>query len=376
MSHNKTASLYYVVQSLGSLGGRNCCLVVEPNDLGWVDGTSNLKGNKSFHPFLWRNGKMEDLGTLGGPNSSVGGMNDHGIVTVGGSDTGKRDPLGEDFCGDGTHQTCLSFIWQRGKRTLLPTLGGNNNDVATVNNHDLVVAFAETKVKDSSCVKPQVLRYEAFTWQPQTGKIRRLPPLPGDSVSEASGIDEHGDAAGYSGTCGPILSIGSENHAALWRNGKPTDLGNLGGGNVANSASGINNHGQVVGVSALPGDKTAHAFLWENGRMSDLGTLPGDHLSSAAGINDSGQVVGESCKSVAHYPHNCRIFIWQNGAMADLNTLVRPASSLHLIHWGDINEHGDVVGQAYDHTTGAFVPFLAVRCDPKRTIPKACMGAK
>ena len=54
---------------------------------------------------------MLDLGTLGGPHANVGGMNDHGIVTVGGSDTGTPDPLGEDFCGYGTHQTCLSFIW-------------------------------------------------------------------------------------------------------------------------------------------------------------------------------------------------------------------------------------------------------------------------
>src|SRR5580704_14123810 len=122
--------LYYVVQSLGSLGGTKCCLVITNNDRGWVDGTSDLPGNKSFHPFLWINGVMKDLGTLGGPNASVGGLNDRGDVTVGGSDTGKRDPLGEDFCSYHTHQTCLSFVWHDGKKTLLPTLGGNNNDVA------------------------------------------------------------------------------------------------------------------------------------------------------------------------------------------------------------------------------------------------------
>ena len=55
---------------------------------------------------------MTDLGTLGGPNASAGGMNEVGDVTVGGSDTGIPDPLGEDFCGFGTHQTCLSFAFE------------------------------------------------------------------------------------------------------------------------------------------------------------------------------------------------------------------------------------------------------------------------
>jgi len=72
-NHKQT---HYSVQALGSLGGTNCCLVVTLNNIGWVDGTSNLAGDNSFHPFLWRDGKMQDLGTLGGPNASVGGMND------------------------------------------------------------------------------------------------------------------------------------------------------------------------------------------------------------------------------------------------------------------------------------------------------------
>jgi probable HAF family extracellular repeat protein len=124
----------YSVRDLGSLGGTSCCLVVTINNRGWVDGTSNLEGDRSFHPFLWIDGQMIDLGTLGGPNASVGGMNEVGDVTVGGSDTGMPDPLGEDFCGFGTHQTCRSFVWYRGHRTLIPTLGGNNNDVSTIDN--------------------------------------------------------------------------------------------------------------------------------------------------------------------------------------------------------------------------------------------------
>lgn len=56
---------HYSVQNLGSLGGTGCCFVVTNNNRGWVDGTSNLPGDTNFHPFLWRHGTMQDLGTLG-----------------------------------------------------------------------------------------------------------------------------------------------------------------------------------------------------------------------------------------------------------------------------------------------------------------------
>ena len=53
-------------------------------------------------------------------------------------------------------------------------------------------------------------------------------------------------------------------HALLWENGKVTDLGGLGGTGYGggNLALGINNLGQVVGNSDLPGDTANHAFLW------------------------------------------------------------------------------------------------------------------
>jgi probable HAF family extracellular repeat protein len=364
--------LYYIVQSLGSLGGSRCCAVVKNNDRGWVVGTSDLPGNKSFHAFLWINGTMKDLGTLGGPNSNVGWIdNNGGDIAVGGSDTGKPDPLGEEFCEYGTHQTCLSFVWHHGKRRLIPTLGGNNNDVGDVDNHGLVLAYGETKVRDPQCIAPQVLDYEAYTWDPQTGRIRRLAPVKGDAVSQAGPLNDRGETVGYSGACGPQFDILLTYHAVLWRGDKPIDLGNL-GGTIANEASGLNNRSQVTGLSALRGNKTAHAFLWQSGTMSDLGTLPGDHLSSGGDINDAGQVAGGSCKSAADYPHKCRATIWTNGMIADLNTLVRPPSSLFLTFANSINAHGDIVGEAHDRATGALVPFLATRCDPNGVLVKAC----
>jgi probable HAF family extracellular repeat protein len=362
----------YAVRSLGSLGGTSCCLVVTNNDRGWVNGTSNLPGDKNFHPFLWRNGVMQDLGTLGGPNSSVGGMNDRGDVTVGGSDTGKPDPLGEDFCGYGTHQTCLSFVWHRGQRILIPNLGGNNNDVNTINNNDVVLTVGETKVHDPTCIAPQVLGFEAFTWELPTNDMHRLPPLRGDSVSIAFDVNNRGDASGYSGVCGHgAFDVYASYHAVLWRHGRPKDLGNL-GGTVANQALGLNNRGQVIGLSALRGNKTAHAFLWQDGTMTDLGTVGSDHLSSAGGVNDAGQVAVTSCKSVAVM--KCRGALWQNGVLTDLNSVISHTSSLYLVNTNSINARGEIVGQALDRTTGTLVPYLAVPCEEVTRTEDGCDG--
>jgi probable HAF family extracellular repeat protein len=221
----------YSVIELGSFGGTNCCVVIEINNRSWVDGTSNFPENKNFHPFLWLNGRMVDLGTLGGPNSSAGGSNDRGDVTVGGSDTRVPDPLGEDFCTYGTYQICRSFVWHNGVRLLVPTLGGNNSDVAGINNNGEVLGFGETANHDPTCIAPQVLGIKAFTWEPTTGEVHILPPLSGDSDSVGFGLNENGQVAGASGICKGGLSSGlaGARHAVLWQNGTPIDLGSLWG---------------------------------------------------------------------------------------------------------------------------------------------------
>jgi probable HAF family extracellular repeat protein len=355
----------YTVRALGSLGGTSCCQSETINNLGWVDGNSDLAGDQNFHPFLWRDGQMIDLGTLGGPNSNAGGMNELGDVTVGGSDTGIPDPLGEDFCHYGTYQTCLSFLWHNGRRTLVPTLGGNNNDVATINNHRQVLVIAETANADPTCTAPQVLGFEGFIWEPRTGGIRKLPPLFGDSVSGGFGMNESGDVTGASGICADVSSA-SALHIALWRSGRPIDLGNLGGA-TGNFGFALNNRGQVVGQSDLTGDNTFHAILWQGGILTDLGTLPGDFASTATGINDGGQIAITSCDA----NFNCRAAIWQNGVMTDLNTLIPPGSPLFLTGAGEINARGQIAGTALDQT-GAVVPFLATPCDEKNAAEEEC----
>jgi probable HAF family extracellular repeat protein len=106
-------------------------------------------------------------------------------------------------------------------------------------------------------------------------------------------------------------------------------------------AWGINNRGQVIGVSDLAGDATFHAFLWTRATgMDDLCTLSGDVASSASGMNDEGEVVGLSLDA----NFNGRAFLWRRGTMTDLNTLIPANSPLFLLSACSINCRGEITG--------------------------------
>lgn len=327
---------HYNLVTLDSLGG-SVSFAININSSGQISGTSLLSGNTIEHAQIWIDPPHTiDLGTLGGPNSGIFQYN-HGSAGqfVGWSETSATDPNDENYCGFGTTHICRGFSWQDGKMRSLPTLGGNNDHTNDVNKSGQLVGDSETSTKDSSCNPPQVFDFLGVIWQPN-GKITTLPPYPGDTVSVAYTINQSGQAAvGNSGAC-----ANSAAHAVLWQNASsPINLGNL-GASAFNVALDINNPGQVTGDSDLAGNTVTHTFLWQSGTMSDLGTLPGDVDSFAGGINDEGQVVGESCDASG----NCRGFLWQKGTMSDLNTLIPPSKNLNVLFGSNINDSGQITG--------------------------------
>jgi probable HAF family extracellular repeat protein len=359
------AQTRYHVTQLPSLGGTSSA-GNSVNNLAWVSGFSNLPGDETTHATLWVWGLRFDLGTLGGPNSNVAWpvKNVRGMIT-GIAETADLDPLGENWSCSAffpavTHHTCRGFVWEAGAMRALPTLGGNNGFATGSNNRRQVVGWAENTVPDPTCVPPQVLQFRAVVWGPRPGQIRELPPLPGDTATAATAINDRGQVVGISGICDRAVGRFSAIHAVLWENGRVTDIGNL-TGRAWNTAMAINQRGDVVGFSNIsPADAgrfNAHAFLWtRRDGIQDLGTLPGDAVSQALGINERRQVVGLSCTTGFA---SCRAFLWEDGVMRDLNELA-PGYPGHLVFANDINDWGHVTGGAFDEAAGVSPAFLAV----------------
>ncbi len=329
---------HYTVIDLGTLGGTYSVANGISNS-GWVSGISALPGDTAIHAIAWRSGVMTDLGTLGGPDSNNAFLpNDWGVVT-GDAETSTLDPLGQDFCGFGTHLVCLPFVWWHGVMVPLPTLGGTSGFAAQANNGGELAGAAYNTTLDPTCIPPEVQRVESVIWE--DGRIRQLPNYPGDTVGAAHAINDEGQITGWSGNCAFTLF-----HALLWDHGRAIYLGSLGGA-MNTQGLAINNQGRVVGFGDLAGDTTFHAFLWERGVMADLGTLLGDVASAADGINSKGQIVGGSFDASG----NTRGTIWQNGVIIDLNTLTAPNSPIVLFGDG-INDAGQIAAEIYLPDTG------------------------
>jgi probable HAF family extracellular repeat protein len=352
----KAPKARYRVRDLGTLGGTFAVAGGISNN-GWVEGYSLLPGDVDVHEFLWHEGVMTDLGTLGGSNSfSESRPNDRG--DAGGlSETSLPDPYGVDFCGFGNPVICLALLWRNGVMTAQPTLGGNNGAGFGTNDRGDLVGTAENSTPEPTCVGIdiyQVLQYKPVIWR--RNRVIELPTFPGDPVGMAYAINDRGEAVGLSGPCG-TGDLATVDHALLWRNGTVTDLGNL-GGTMFHTPNDINNRGEVVGLSDLPGDTTFHGFLWRRGVMKDLGTLPGDVHSNGEGINCKGQVVGRSSDA----SFDGRAILWENGVMTDLNTLIPANSPLFLLNATSINDRGQIVGGALT-STGEVHAFLATPRD-------------
>src|SRR5262249_18611423 len=146
---------------------------------------------------------------------------------------------------------CRGFVWEAGKMRALPTLGGTHGFATGTNNLGQTVGWAENSVHDSTCNAPQVLQFRAAMWGPGRDQIVELPPLPGDTTSAATAVNDRGQVAGISGICSNAVGGFSAAHAVLWENGVPNDLGNLGG--VAwNTPMAMNQAGDVVGFANIP----------------------------------------------------------------------------------------------------------------------------
>jgi probable HAF family extracellular repeat protein len=275
------------ILDLGDLPGGTESLSVYVNDSGQVIGFSDNgvpdANSPFFFPtgtqirtFLWENGTMRDVGTLGGA-SAVPGVNCSGQ---------QRNVLvGASFLNNTPNSstgipTVEPFVWKDGLMTDLGTLGGTIGFAQCPNFRGQVIGNSDLSGD---------VNVHGFLWE--NGTINDLGTLGGPN-SEAIWLNHAGMIVGSADLPGEHL-----HDAVVWKEGKIIDLGTV-DGDACSRGRGLNARGQAVGGSS-DCRNFLHAFIWEEGEaMQDLNKLiaPGSgwQLTNAFNINDRGEILAKA----------------------------------------------------------------------------------
>ena len=271
------------ITDLGTLGG-NQTLPVGVNHRGRVAGFAQNSTPDAFpiigpgmttqtRAFLWENGVMRDLGTLGGPDAAAFAVNERGQITG----TAYTNSIANPTTGIPTMDP---FLWEEGKMLDLGTLGGTLGYPNTLNNRGQVVG--QSNLAGDGVSHP-------FLWDQREG-LKDLGTLGGEN-GVAWWINEKGAVVGTADLPGS-----QHYHAFLWEHGVMTDLG-VPVGEECSVAYGINSERQVVGESTGPCNGNGEVWLWENGGPPvNLDTLilhaSNLYMFDAWYINDRGEIPG------------------------------------------------------------------------------------
>lgn len=274
------------IYDLGTFGGHNGLsadvnnheIVVggaeneDPDPFNFAGALFGLPTPTAWQAFAWSNGKLHNLGTLGGPDSAAFFINDLNEI----NGLSFTNAIVNPTTG---LPTVEPFIWKNGHMRSLGSLGGTFAYVSNITNRSEIVGYSYL-AGDAAA--------HAFDWKPRQG-MKDLGAL-GGTFSSASWVNEAGEIVGGSTTDDGLF------HAVRWRRGKIEDLGTVAGLPCSVTAQ-VSVRGEIAGQSFDCDDfSIGHATVWEpSGPGIDLNVFlpPGSDLTlyETHFVNDSGQIV-------------------------------------------------------------------------------------
>lgn len=326
------AASYQFVPLGGPVGGISAQAI---NASGVVAGSAGDPVGYAQRASTWSGGQLTLLERQNSSGSSAWAINDRGQVA--------------GYAWDNsTGQTAA--VWSKGTKTLLAREQGTTSQFATgINNASLVVGNRSMDFDWTT---------QAVTWL--NYDVTPLEML-GATSSYATGVNDLGQISGY-------LMYGDKfsarYQAVVWQGGDAMPLLSLTGSPDAccTRAHAISDTGFIVGDSF--GDGMSRAVYWQgSGNATEL-DAPGSG-ARAQGVNNLGQAVG-----VAFLEGREAAMLWdlKTGHYIDLNTFLTPeevAAGWSLTSAYGINDSGDIVGTAFNRKMASFKPFALMSAVPE-----------
>jgi probable HAF family extracellular repeat protein len=315
-----SAENLFAIQDLGTLGGPSSSAAAI-NDYGQVVGTS-VTADGFTRAFVYAEGSMYDLGTLGGDlTAEARGINNRGQV-VGVAAT----------AGNALH----AFLFEGGVMQDLGTLGGSSSAANAINDAGQVVG-------EAALANGQT---RAFVYA--AGSMIDLGALGrGATSSAATGINNLGRIIGTSDLGSDRSPFDSSSaHPFVFAAGTMVDLRPAIGPTLDYiSPRAINDADQIVGGELAHVQARGVGFIFSGGAVATFSIpVAGSFLISGAegdAINAGGLIVG-----YAYNDNNRKALISCHGLSWDLNDLVDLSGSgfVNLERASGVNNAGEIVG--------------------------------
>jgi hypothetical protein len=184
------------------------------------------------------------------------------------------------------------------------------------------------------------------------GRTTELPVLSGDSSGDANAINNRGQIVGYSIGDTDVVpcftTICEIQHPVLYEDGKIAYLGALtdpnGFPSIIGDANGINDSGEIVGVSGFPTDlaKFAELAIFRPGPVHGI-TFDGFLVYGSARLNNAGEMAGVAETIWAGSPEGA--FAYPNPIVCS-PPLIVPGGAFF-----DINDAGDTISLSEGNPT-------------------------